>query len=36
MFSPTQLQFDCGGYTTGTSGSALLTGVNASTGPRSC
>jgi V8-like Glu-specific endopeptidase len=32
MFSPTQLQFDCGGYTDGTSGSALLTGVNPSTG----
>jgi V8-like Glu-specific endopeptidase len=31
-FSPTQLQFNCGGYTNGTSGSALLTGVNASTG----
>jgi V8-like Glu-specific endopeptidase len=32
MFSPTQLQFNCGGYTDGTSGSALLTGVNPSTG----
>lgn len=31
-FSPTQLQFNCGGYTDGTSGSALLTGVNPSTG----
>jgi V8-like Glu-specific endopeptidase len=32
LFSPAQLQFNCGGYTGGTSGSALLTGVNPSTG----
>jgi V8-like Glu-specific endopeptidase len=31
-FSPTQLRFDCGGYTNGTSGSPLLTGVSPTTG----
>ncbi len=32
LFSPSQLVFDCGGYTDGTSGSPLLTDVNTSTG----
>ncbi len=31
-FSPTQLVFDCGGYTDGTSGGPLLENVNPSTG----
>lgn len=31
-FSPTQLEFDCGGYTAGTSGGPFLTNVNATTG----
>ena len=31
-FSATQLEFDCGGYTTGTSGSPLLANVDAATG----
>jgi V8-like Glu-specific endopeptidase len=31
-FSPTQLQFDCGGYTDGTSGSPLLEDANVATG----
>jgi len=31
-FSPTQLEFDCAGYTTGTSGGPFLTGVDAATG----
>jgi V8-like Glu-specific endopeptidase len=31
-FSPTQLQFDCGGYTQGTSGSPLVAGVDPRTG----
>jgi V8-like Glu-specific endopeptidase len=31
-FSPSQLEFDCGGYTDGTSGSPLLAGVDPSTG----
>lgn len=31
-YSPTQLQFDCGGYTQGTSGSPLVAGVNPRTG----
>jgi V8-like Glu-specific endopeptidase len=31
-FSPTQLEFDCGGYTDGTSGSPLLEDVSPSTG----
>jgi len=31
-FSPTQLEFDCGGYTDGTSGAPLLADVSASTG----
>jgi V8-like Glu-specific endopeptidase len=32
LFSPTQLQFDCNGYTGGTSGSPLLANVSRSTG----
>jgi V8-like Glu-specific endopeptidase len=32
MFGPSQLEFDCAGYTEGTSGSPLLTGVSPSTG----
>ena len=32
VFSPTQLQFDCGGYTDGTSGGPFLTNVSAATG----
>jgi V8-like Glu-specific endopeptidase len=32
LFSTSQLQFDCGGYTAGTSGSPLLAGVNPATG----
>jgi len=32
-FSPTQLEFDCGGYTDGTSGSPLLEEVSPSAGP---
>jgi V8-like Glu-specific endopeptidase len=32
MFSATQLQFDCGGYTDGTSGSPLLTSIDPATG----
>jgi V8-like Glu-specific endopeptidase len=31
-FSATQLEFDCGGYTTGTSGGPFLTGVDPATG----
>lgn len=31
-FSATQFEFDCAGYTTGTSGGPFLTGVNAATG----
>jgi len=31
-FSPTQLEFDCGGFTTGTSGSPLLADLNPATG----
>jgi V8-like Glu-specific endopeptidase len=31
-FSPTQLRFDCGGYTNGTSGSPLLADVSPTTG----
>ncbi|MDX6339473.1 MAG: hypothetical protein QOG05_6813 [Streptosporangiaceae bacterium] len=31
-FSPTELEFDCDGYTNGTSGSALLAGVDPRTG----
>ncbi len=31
-FSPTQLQFDCGGYTDGTSGGPFLTDLSAATG----
>ncbi|HEY0937558.1 MAG TPA: trypsin-like serine protease [Trebonia sp.] len=31
-FSPTQLEFDCGGYTDGTSGSPFLTDVSPATG----
>jgi len=31
-FSPTQLEFDCGGYADGTSGSPLLADVNPATG----
>jgi V8-like Glu-specific endopeptidase len=31
-FSPTQLKFDCGGYTNGTSGSPLLAGISPATG----
>jgi V8-like Glu-specific endopeptidase len=31
-FSPTQLEFDCGGYTTGTSGSPFLADVSAASG----
>jgi V8-like Glu-specific endopeptidase len=31
-FSPTQLEFDCDGYTNGTSGSALLTGIDQRSG----
>lgn len=31
-FSPTQLEFDCGGYTDGTSGGPLLEDVNPTTG----
>jgi hypothetical protein len=32
LFSPTQLQFDCGGYPDGTSGGPFLTDVSATTG----
>ncbi len=32
QFSPTELEFDCDGYTNGTSGSALLVGVDPRTG----
>ena len=32
LFSPTQLEFDCGGYTNGTSGGPFLAGVSASSG----
>jgi V8-like Glu-specific endopeptidase len=32
VFSPTQLQFDCGGYPNGTSGGPFLAGVSAATG----
>ena len=32
LFSPTQLEFDCGGYTDGTSGGPFLAGVSASSG----
>ena len=32
LYSSSQLQFDCGGFTDGTSGSPLLADVNASTG----
>jgi V8-like Glu-specific endopeptidase len=32
LFSPTQLQFDCGGYTTGTSGGPFLADVSAGSG----
>jgi V8-like Glu-specific endopeptidase len=32
VFSPTQLEFDCGGYTNGTSGGPFLAGVSASSG----
>ncbi len=32
-FSPTELGFDCDGYTNGTSGSALLAGVDSRTRP---
>jgi V8-like Glu-specific endopeptidase len=32
IFSPTQLEFDCGGYTQGTSGGPLLTHVSAADG----
>lgn len=32
IFSPTQLEFDCGGYTDGTSGGPFLTGVSATSG----
>ena len=32
LFSPTQLEFDCDGYANGTSGSALLAGVDPRTG----
>jgi V8-like Glu-specific endopeptidase len=32
IFSPTQLEFDCGGYTDGTSGGPFLAGVSASSG----
>ncbi len=31
-FSPTQLRFDCAGYTNGTSGSPLLADINPTTG----
>jgi V8-like Glu-specific endopeptidase len=31
-FSPTQLKFECGGYTNGTSGSPLLAGISPATG----
>ena len=31
-FSATQLEFDCGGYTTGTSGGPFLAGIDAATG----
>ena len=31
-FSPTQLEFDCGGYTNGTSGGPFLAGVSAASG----
>jgi V8-like Glu-specific endopeptidase len=31
-FSPTQIEFDCGGYTDGTSGGPFLTDVSATTG----
>jgi hypothetical protein len=31
-FSPTELEFDCDGYTNGTSGSALLAGVDPAPG----
>jgi V8-like Glu-specific endopeptidase len=32
LFSPTQLEFDCGGYTNGTSGGPFLADVSASSG----
>jgi len=32
LFSPTQLEFDCGGYTDGTSGGPFLANVSASSG----
>ena len=32
LFSPTQLEFDCGGYTSGTSGSPLLADISPVTG----
>jgi V8-like Glu-specific endopeptidase len=32
VFSPTQLEFDCGGYTNGTSGGPFLADVSAATG----
>jgi hypothetical protein len=32
LFSPTQLEFDCGGYTDGTSGGPFLADVSASSG----
>jgi V8-like Glu-specific endopeptidase len=32
LFSPTQLEFDCGGYTDGTSGGPFLADVSAATG----
>jgi V8-like Glu-specific endopeptidase len=32
LFSPTQLEFDCGGYTDGTSGGPFLAGVSSSSG----
>jgi V8-like Glu-specific endopeptidase len=32
LFSPTQLEFDCGGYTTGTSGGPFLADVSAGSG----
>jgi hypothetical protein len=32
LFSPTQLEFDCGGYTDGTSGGPFLADVPASSG----
>jgi hypothetical protein len=32
MFTSTQMEFDCNGYTDGTSGGPFLTGINAVTG----